>query len=152
MKLNMRNHNVTTYGWTKRTCACLLPAFILHPSSLILRSFAALLLAGSIGGGRAAADATIAKVEVFPPDVHLNTNRDRQKFVVVATRADGVTQDVTGQAQVTLANPALAKLDAATLFPLTDGETTLNVAFGGFTVLPPALRKPHPAAPPTRFN
>src|SRR5258708_18264704 len=117
MKLNMRNHNVTTYGWTKRTCACLLPAFILHPSSLILRSFAALLLAGSIGGGRAAARATIAKVEGFPPDVHRHTNRDRQKFVGVATSADGRTPYVAGPAQVTLPTPAPAKLAAAAVFP-----------------------------------
>jgi len=143
---------VTTDGRTKRTCACFLPAFILHPSSLILRSFAALLLAVLIGGGHAAADATIAKIEVFPPDVNLNTSRDRQKFVVVATRADGVTQDVTSQAQVTLANPALARLDAATLFPLADGETTLNVAFGGFAVQVPLVVKDAAADRPISFK
>src|SRR5437870_4828296 len=112
----MTNDQPTTNGWKRRAArrqkqralAALLLSFILHPSSFILSA--------------AAADATIAKIEVFPPDFHLNTNRDRQKFVVVATRADGVTQDVTRETQVTLANPALARLDAATLYPLADGE------------------------------
>ena len=39
------------------------------------------------------------KLEVFPPDVQLTTSRDRQSFIVVATRADGVTLDVTGDGQ-----------------------------------------------------
>ena len=34
-------------------------------------------------------------VEVFPADVHLNTLRDRQSFVVQATYANGITRDVT---------------------------------------------------------
>ena len=36
------------------------------------------------------------KVEVFPPDVQLTTSRDRQSYIVVVTRPDGVTLDVTG--------------------------------------------------------
>ncbi|HVC96157.1 MAG TPA: cell surface protein, partial [Pirellulales bacterium] len=129
---------MTTYGWKRRALAPLLLSFILHPSSFILSS--------------AAADATIAKIEVFPPDVSLNTSRDRQKFVVVATRADGVTLDVTGQAQMTLANSALAKLDSATLFPVADGETTLNVAFAGFTVQAPLVVKDAAADRPISFK
>ena len=40
----------------------------------------------ALGANSATADATIAKVEVFPPDVELSTTRDRQRFIVVATR------------------------------------------------------------------
>src|SRR5690606_37769238 len=47
----------------------------------------------------------------YPPDINLTTARDRQAFIVVATRPDGVTLDVTKQATATLANPALAKLE-----------------------------------------
>ena len=54
---------------------------------------------------------------VYPPDVNLTTSRDRQSFIVVATRADGVTLDVTAEAKATLANPALAKLEGNTLYP-----------------------------------
>ena len=54
----------------------------------------------------AAALRRLAKVEVFPPDVTLATNRGRQVFVVQATFADGLTRDVTAEAKSTLANPA----------------------------------------------
>lgn len=112
----------------------------------------ALLLMLVVGVERAYADAAIAKVEVFPPDVELSTNRDRQRFVVMATRADGVTLDVTSQAQAKLANPAVAKLEAATLTPLADGQTTLEVTFNGQTIAVPVAVKQAAADRPISFQ
>jgi hypothetical protein len=131
--LDELENTVTSYGWT-------------------LRALAALLLALSAGVETAKADAAIAKVEVFPPDVNLNTARDRQRFIVVATRTDGVTLDVTAQAQVTLENPALAKLEAATLYPQADGVTMMNVAFGGHAVKAPVTVKDATADRPISFK
>ncbi len=65
------------------------------------------LCALGVLGGSACAQ-TIA---VYPPDINLETSRDRQSFVVQLTQPDGITRDVTAQAQVTFANPALVKLD-----------------------------------------
>ena len=124
---------MSSYGWTRRALATLLMAF-------------------AAGTGSARADATITKIEVFPPDVNLNTSRDRQRFIVMATRADGVTVDVTAQAQVALANPALAKLEASTLYPQADGATTLNVAFGGHSVQAPVMVKDAAADRPISFK
>ncbi len=67
----------------------------------------------------------------YPPDINLTTARDRQAFIVVATRPDGVTLDVTKQATATLANPALAKREGTTLYPVDNGETTLALEYGG---------------------
>src|SRR5262249_45981172 len=67
----------------------------------------------------------------YPPDINLTTARDRQSFIVVATRPDGVTLDVTKQATATVANPALAKLEGQTLYPVDDGDTTLVLEYGG---------------------
>ncbi len=67
---------MSSYGWTGR-------------------ALAALLMTVAVGVDSARADATITKIEVFPPDVNLNTARDRQRFIVMATRSDGVTLDVT---------------------------------------------------------
>ena len=53
----------------------------------------------------------LASLEVFPPDVNLNSSRDRQSLVVQATYADGTTRDVTA-----------------------DGTTELKVEFGGKAV------------------
>ena len=113
---------------------------------------AALLLALIFLPNQTHADAPIAKVDVFPPDVELSTSRDRQRFVVVATRADGVTLDVTSQAQAKLANPALARLDAFTLSPVADGQTSLEVAFGGQTLQVPVTVKQAAADRPISFQ
>jgi hypothetical protein len=84
-----------------------------------------------------AGEATLSKIEVFPGDVHLSTARDRQSLVVQATYSDGITRDVTGQASMTPANPALVRRDGCVLFPVADGETTLDVTFEGQTVKVP---------------
>lgn len=116
------------------------------------RCLAAALLLLMVGAKPTYASGAIAKVEVLPPDVELSTNRDRQRFVVMATREDGVTLDVTNQAQAKLANPAIAKLDAATLAPLADGQTTLEVTFNGQTIPVPVAVKQATADRPISFQ
>jgi len=89
----------------------------------------------------AAAPAPIASLAAYPPDIQLTTSRDRQSFIVVATRADGVTLDVTKDAKVTLENPALARVDGHTLYPTADGDTTLALEYQGQTVSLPVSVK-----------
>lgn len=98
-----------------------------HVATVILSGFASLL---SVAHAQAAP--AITKLDVYPPNVNLSTLRDRQPVLVIATRADGVTMDVTAQSQFTLANPAFAKLEGATLLPVADGETTLQVTHAEF--------------------
>jgi hypothetical protein len=81
------------------------------------------------------------KLEVFPADVQLTTKRDRQTFVVMLTQPDGVTLDVTKQATLAIANPALVKLDAHTLYPVADGATTMQVSHAGQSVSVPITVK-----------
>src|SRR6478735_3198705 len=76
-------------------------------------------------------------IAVYPPDINLETARDRQSFVVQLTQPDGITRDVTAQAQVTFANPALVKLDKFYVYPVADGVTEMNVVFSGQTVKVP---------------
>lgn len=77
------------------------------------------------------APAPLTKIEVSPPAIRLNNARDRQSIVVQATYADGITRDVTAQAALAPADPALLRRDGFTFWPLADGKTTLAVAFGG---------------------
>src|SRR5581483_67153 len=65
------------------------------------------------------------------------TARDRQSFVVQLTQPDGITRDVTAQAQVTFANPALVKLVGHTVYPVADGQTEMTVTAAGQTVKVP---------------
>jgi len=77
------------------------------------------------------------KVAVYPPDINLETARDRQAFVVQLTQPDGITRDITEQAQISFANPALVKVEKATAFPLADGATEMIVVAAGQTIKVP---------------
>ena len=93
------------------------------------------------------------RLEVFPKDVHLSTARDRQSLVVQATYADGITRDVTARpASMTPANPALVRRDGFVLYPVADGETTLDVGFEGQTVKVPVKVTQATAMPTLSFR
>ena len=81
------------------------------------------LMALLLAAGSLAAQAPVASLEVFPPDINLHTARGRQSFVVKVTQSDGITRDVTAQANLRLANPAVVKLEKNVLSPLADGVT-----------------------------
>ncbi len=94
-----------------------------------LASLLSLCVLGILGG-----ESFAQTIAVYPPDINLETSRDRQSFVVQLTQPDGITRDVTPQAQVTFANPALVKLDKFAVLPVADGATEMTVAFNGQTV------------------
>ncbi|HEY1190882.1 MAG TPA: DUF1549 and DUF1553 domain-containing protein [Gemmata sp.] len=98
-----------------------------------MRNFWIALCALCVLGGAGQAQ-TIA---VYPPDINLETARDRQSFVVQLTQPDGITRDVTAQAQVSFANPALVKREGVYVLPVADGATEMVVALNGQTVKVP---------------
>jgi hypothetical protein len=91
-----------------------------------------LCVVGAVGTG-----ATAQTVAVYPPDINLETARDRQSFVVQLTQPDGITRDVTDQAQVSLADPSLAKVEKGIVSPVADGTTEMVVAYAGKTIKVP---------------
>src|SRR3712207_4999649 len=97
-----------------------------HTANLTRPGIAFLLLAALAAPGRAQ-EAAPTKIEVFPPDVSLLTNRGKQLFVVQASYGDGITRDVTEKAKASLADAKFAKLEKNVLTPLSDGETKLLV-------------------------
>jgi hypothetical protein len=88
-----------------------------------------------------AQEAALTAVQVYPTEINLFTSRSRQSLVVQATYADGITRDVTAEAKAALTNPALAKLEKHTLYPLADGATELKVEFAGRNVSVPVKIK-----------
>src|SRR5262245_35055922 len=76
-------------------------------------------------------------IAVSPPDINLETSRDRQSFIVQATFADGITRDVTDEATATFANPTLVKLENNVVYPAADGATEMRVQFGGKSITVP---------------
>src|SRR5436309_578051 len=77
------------------------------------------------------------QIAVYPPDINLETGRDRQSFVVQLAQPDGITRDVTEQSQVGFANPALVRLDRFTVYPVADGATEMTVTHGNQSVKVP---------------
>ena len=87
---------------------------------------------GSIAPGSSGANQL-----VYPGDVHLSTVRDRQSLIVQAVYPDGVTHDVTAEAQFTLSDPGLARLEKNVLYPSQDGDGQLKVEYGGHAQMVP---------------
>lgn len=88
-------------------------------------------LAGFSLTGIASAQSPLVQLNVYPSDINLTTNKDRQLVVVQAVHADGITRDVSKEAAMTIANPAICRRDGTTFYPMADGATELKVEFGG---------------------
>jgi hypothetical protein len=84
--------------------------------------------------GTAAAQSPPTALEVYPPDINLETSRDRQSFVVQAWFADGLSRDVTAEAKVAVSNPMMVRLEGNVAYPIADGTTELSVEWGGKAV------------------
>ena len=94
----------------------------------------------------------VRSMAVYPDKITLETARDFQSFVAIATFDDDVTQDVTPKAKIALADPSLARMDGARLFPLKDGSTTLTVQWHDQTVTVPVEVKAATTDRPVSFN
>lgn len=92
----------------------------------------ALMVAGTLSIHATGVDAAeVIGIAVYPPDITLQTSLDSQQFIVVATRDDGVTLDITEAAAVKLAGEGIGRLEGTRVFPVQDGDTTLNIEYAG---------------------
>ena len=80
---------------------------------------------------------TLVDVRVVPPDINLSSKQDSQSVIVQAVYSDSTTRDVTAQAQFSLADKTLARLDKSVVHPVADGKTELTVKFDSKTLTLP---------------
>jgi hypothetical protein len=106
----------------------------------------------SLPTGGAAGSAAPVAIRVYPPNIHLTTARDRQTVIVQSVFADGITEDVTQQASLTLADEKLARLDANCVYPVADGATELKVEFAGHSAVLPLVVKDAATDVPISFR
>jgi hypothetical protein len=106
----------------------------------------------ALGSSTALAQSKVARIDVYPPEINLTTKADLQRYIIVATRDDGVTLDVTAQAQAKLADAAYARLDKHALYPVADGQTTLELEYQGFKSSVPVTVKDATAERPISFQ
>ncbi len=124
---------------------------------LVLGSVAAALALRGKGGSPFAALSSLSgpaptEVRIFPTNINLTTKGDRQSVVVQALHADGITRDVTAEASFALANKALARIEHATLTPLADGATELQVKYHGRTLTVPVKVEQAKVERPVSFS
>lgn len=105
-----------------------------------------------LGTSAAVSAANVTRIDIYPPDIQLNTKLDFQRLIIVATRDDGVTTDVTSAASVGLADSALVRLDGRTAYPTADGETTLEAEYQGFKASATVAVKEAAAERPISFH
>lgn len=81
----------------------------------------------------------VAQFAVYPEKAQIGHAADPQRLTVVFTRDDGVTLDVTQQAEVAFGNSETAVWERETgrVLPLADGETTLTFTYEGRSVSVP---------------
>ena len=82
----------------------------------------------------AAQDVAPTSIMVAPADIHLSALRDRQSLIVQAVLPNGLTVDVTDQAQMKIENEGLVRRDGTTFYPVADGATKLTVTHAGHSV------------------
>ena len=75
--------------------------------------------------------AELVEINVYPLNIDLTNSRDRQRLIVQARYADGITEDVTEQATITNGNAEVLRQDGYLFYPQGNGETTVNVEFQG---------------------
>jgi hypothetical protein len=113
---------------------------------------AVLLTLGFLASSASAKSPALTDLQVFPPEISLNSAAARQRVVVQATYADGTTRDVTAQANCKLAAGKVARFDHAELAPVGDGKTDLRVSFKGRSQSVPVVVTNATAQPAISFK
>ena len=74
---------------------------------------------------------SLARVEVYPTHVKLETPRRRMHLIVSAQYPDGRVQDLTRVAEFTSAGEQIVKVQDRVLVPAGNGRTEVNVKVAG---------------------
>ena len=69
-------------------------------------------------------------LQVFPAIIDLTTAFDRQSLIVQRTLPDGLTDDVSKQSSLSVADSNIVKIENGIVTPVADGETKLLVVHG----------------------
>ncbi|TWT58254.1 hypothetical protein KOR42_16250 [Thalassoglobus neptunius] len=83
------------------------------------------------------ADGNLVELRVFPKDVSLTTKRDFQSVVVQGYYDNGLTADLTEQAEWKMEDASLVSQEKNVFRPAADGETQLTVSVGEKSVTVP---------------
>ncbi len=114
------------------------------------------LLLALLGAGAAATPSpppSVISLQVEPARITLVGPRAEGRLVVTARLSSGVAVDVTPMARITSSNPRVADVDPGRVsHPISDGQASLVVAYGGRSVSVPVSVKDARKAAPIEFT
>ncbi len=113
---------------------------------------ALVLIAGALSQVNGADAPGLVKITAFPGDIQLSTRRDHQSIIVQALYSNGLTRDVSSEAEYSIAEPALAKIESGTVLPVKDGATELRIALAGKSISLPVTVKDAAIERPVSFK
>lgn len=122
-----------------------------HSRSLVHITLALACLTGP-SSFHARANGQPTRLDIYPPDIQISTAAGRQRFVVVATRSDGVTEDVTAKAKATLSDSKPARLEGNVLLPVADGKAILSVEYANQSASTPVTVNGAATGRPVSFH
>ncbi|MGO8926374.1 MAG: DUF1549 and DUF1553 domain-containing protein [Limisphaerales bacterium] len=93
-----------------------------------------------------------SSLQCYPPAIKLNGAQARQRIVVQAGYADGLTCDVTAEARCKVSDRRLARFQQGEVVPLADGKTELQVTYNGRTLTVPVTVSGAATARPISFK
>ena len=138
-------------GWPQRTSGDMAGATPTHARlASCLRGCVAVIVAFPLWASMARAEAPVG-IEIYPPQIRLDSARDRQRVLVQATFADGRTEHVA-TAALKPSDPKLFAVEGAVLRPLADGAGKIVVEHAGHTREIPVTVVSASSEPPISFR
>ena len=109
--------------------------------------------AGLKTSGEVDSGTRLLSARLLPEEVRLQGKGAAQQLLVIGTFADGLERDLTGESRFSLADPALAEIDAqGRVRARSDGRTRLTVHFSGHVLQAAVQVRDSAVSRPLRFD
>ncbi len=96
--------------------------------------------------------AELVELRVFPKEVHLTTRRAYQSVVVQGVYDDGLTRDLTSQAEWKIGDGKLIRREGNLILPVADGTTQVSLSVGNKSQQIPVKVEKATVDRPVSFN
>ncbi len=103
------------------------------PATIVPPVVPAVAATPTLEAATASPPATWQSLAIYPPLIKLSAKSDSQHIIAVATRSDGITQDVTDQTEWKIANADLAQIENTVLSPKADGNSQISAHWQGLS-------------------
>ena len=90
----------------------------------------------------------VGAMEVYPGAIELTGARASQSIVATVTQGNGIMQDVTGGAKITVDDAKIARIEGHSVLPVADGKTLIHMkSAAGECVIPVTVKNAAVNAP-----